>query len=70
MDTNWREDVYVFVQGWDENGVAEFQAFINPLMLWLWLGAAVYTVGGLIAFAPVGAAVAVRRELPDGAAQA
>ena len=70
VDTSWREDVYVFVQGWDENGVAEFQAFINPLMLWLWLGAAVYTVGGLIAFAPVGAAVAVRRELPDGAAQA
>jgi len=70
VDSGWREDVYVFVQGWDENGVAEFQAFINPLMLWLWLGAAVYTVGGLIAFAPVGATVAVRRELPDGAAQA
>ena len=61
------EDVYVFAQGWDENGVAEFQAFVNPLMLWLWVGAAVYTTGGLIAFAPVRASVPAERDLPAGA---
>ncbi|MEE8338275.1 MAG: cytochrome c-type biogenesis CcmF C-terminal domain-containing protein [Dehalococcoidia bacterium] len=69
VDTGWREDVYIFVQGWDDQGVAEFQAFINPLMLWLWVGAAVYTAGGLIAFAPVRAPVRAHRDLPAGAAQ-
>ncbi len=69
VDSGWREDVYVFAQGWDDQGVAEFQAFVNPLMIWLWVGAAVYTVGGLISFAPVRAAARVAVELPGGAAQ-
>ncbi len=69
VNTGWREDVYIFAQGWDEQGVAEFQAFVNPLMLWLWVGAAIYTAGGLIAFAPVRATARLPVELPGGAAQ-
>ena len=69
VETRLLEDLYVFVQGWDENGVAEFNAFVNPLMLWLWVGAAVYTFGGVIAFAPVPARAPARRELPAGATQ-
>jgi cytochrome c-type biogenesis protein CcmF len=69
VETRLLEDLYVFVQGWDENGVAEFNAFVNPLMLWLWVGAAVYTFGGVIAFAPAPARAPVRRELPAGATQ-
>ncbi|MGE0229156.1 MAG: heme lyase CcmF/NrfE family subunit [Dehalococcoidia bacterium] len=53
VDTTLRDDLYVFVQGWDANGVAEFHVFVNPLIMWLWIGGAVYVVGGLIAFAPV-----------------
>ena len=64
VKTRLREDVYIFMQGWDENGVVEFQAFVNPLMLWLWVGGAVYTAGGLIAFAPARAPAPVRREAP------
>jgi cytochrome c-type biogenesis protein CcmF len=69
VDTGWREDVYIFVQGWDDQGVAEFQAFINPLLLWLWVGAVVYTAGGLIAFAPVRAPARAPRELPAAPAR-
>jgi len=52
IDSSLRDDLYVFVQGWDANGVAEFHVFVNPLIAWLWIGGAVYVVGGLIAFAP------------------
>lgn len=55
VDSGWREDIYLFVQGWDDAGNAEFNAFVNPLMVWLWFGAAIYVAGGLVAFAPVAA---------------
>jgi len=70
LDSTWRDDLYVFVQGWDSNGVAEFHVFVNPLISWLWIGGAIYVAGGLIAFAPVRAPAPERRELPaDGSAQ-
>lgn len=62
VDTSLRDDLYVFVQGWDANGVAEFHVFVNPLIAWLWIGGAVYVAGGLIAFAPVRAPMPERRE--------
>ena len=63
-----REDLYVFLGGWDDQQVAEFQAFVNPLVSWLWIGGALYIVGGLVAFAPQRVAVPERRELPGGVA--
>ncbi|MSQ36343.1 MAG: heme lyase CcmF/NrfE family subunit [Dehalococcoidia bacterium] len=53
IEHTWRDDLYVFVQGWDADGVTEFQVFVNPLMPWLWAGAGVYIVGGLLAFVPL-----------------
>ena len=69
IDSNWREDLYLFVQGWDDLGNAEFNAFVNPLMLWLWVGGALYTVGGLIAFAPVRAPRPADQPVPPAATQ-
>ncbi len=63
LDSSLRDDLYVFVQGWDANGVAEFHVFVNPLITWLWIGGAVYVIGGLIAFAPVRVQAAERREV-------
>lgn len=62
-------DIYVFMQGWDDNQNAEIQVFINPLVQWLWIGGAIYTIGGLLAFAPARRPVPVRdpAERPDGA---
>ena len=65
IETGLREDLYVFLQGWDSEGVAEISAFVNPLMIWLWIGAGVYVAGGLVVFAPVQAPATQRRELPS-----
>ncbi|MFN8583697.1 MAG: cytochrome c-type biogenesis CcmF C-terminal domain-containing protein [Dehalococcoidia bacterium] len=69
MDSSLRDDLYVFVQGWDSNGVAEFHVFVNPLIIWLWIGGAIYVVGGLIAFAPVGVRAPEPVRLPSPAVQ-
>ncbi|MEZ4501406.1 MAG: cytochrome c-type biogenesis CcmF C-terminal domain-containing protein [Dehalococcoidia bacterium] len=61
-------DLYAFVEGWDENGVAQVQVFVNPLLAWLWIGGAIYIVGGLIAFAPSRAPSTVRDEATAPAA--
>jgi cytochrome c-type biogenesis protein CcmF len=63
-----KRDVYAFVEGWDDQGVAQVQVFVNPLMAWLWIGGALYIVGGLLAFAPVRAASTVRHEAAAPAA--
>jgi len=58
LHTSPRADLYTFIEGWDEEGVAEIQLFVNPLVMWLWIGAALYAAGGLIAFAPVRSRIA------------
>jgi len=52
VDGNLQRDLYVFVQGWDENRLTEIQAFVNPLQQWLWIGSGIFVAGGLLAFAP------------------
>ena len=52
VDSGWREDLYVFLHGWDGDGAAEISAFVNPLMIWLWLGAGLYVLGGIVAVVP------------------
>jgi len=47
-----REDLYVILAGLGEDGTANFRVIINPLMMWMWIGAAVLTVGTVIAFWP------------------
>jgi len=50
--STWREDLYVILAGLGEDGTANFRVIINPLMMWMWVGAAVLTVGTVIAFWP------------------
>jgi cytochrome c biogenesis factor len=38
--------------GWEADGSASFIAFINPLVIWLWLGGIVAFSGMLIAIWP------------------
>jgi cytochrome c-type biogenesis protein CcmF len=46
------EDLYIILSGWDDNKVASFKVFINPLVLWLWIGGGLLLLGGLIALWP------------------
>jgi cytochrome c-type biogenesis protein CcmF len=46
------EDVYVVLNGWDQDGVATFSIFINPLTVWMWIGGIVLAIGTLIAAWP------------------
>jgi cytochrome c-type biogenesis protein CcmF len=46
------EDLYVILIGWDEEGNADFNVLVNPLVNWIWIGGVVLFAGGLISFWP------------------
>ena len=47
-----REDLYVILVGWNEDGTTVFKVLVNPLVNWIWIGGGVFLLGGLIAFWP------------------
>ena len=54
LHTNLREDVYVVFNGFENNGdIAAFELFVNPLMLWMWLGGLVMIAGTAFALWPI-----------------
>ena len=47
------EDLYIILMGWDKiGGVAAFKAFVNPLMVWMWIGGVLFILGTVIAIWP------------------
>ncbi|GMU41316.1 MAG: hypothetical protein AMXMBFR23_21820 [Chloroflexota bacterium] len=72
VDGSLTRDLYLFVQGWDAERLTEIQAFVNPLIAWLWIGGGIYAAGGLLAFAPFRSRrpVEVEAAAPDGAQRA
>jgi cytochrome c-type biogenesis protein CcmF len=69
INGGFREDLYVFMQGWDKDLKAEFQVFVNPLVRWLWIGGAVYVLGAVLALSPGRASVRARVEVPAAATE-
>jgi cytochrome c-type biogenesis protein CcmF len=47
-----REDLYVVLSSVGEDGRASIQAFVNPLVTWIWIGGGVMLAGTAIAFWP------------------
>ncbi len=47
-----REDLYVILAGWDQDGSATLKVIVNPLVVWLWVGFGVFMAGTLIAAWP------------------
>ncbi len=47
-----REDLYLILAGWTDDGSATVKVVINPLVMWLWVGFGVFIVGTLIAMSP------------------
>ncbi len=71
--TRPREDLYVILGGWTEDGEATFKVFVHPLIMWIWVGGGVLVAGTLIAFWPDAREerrVPVRRWLPVGEVEA
>ena len=67
-----REDVYVILGAYDpDTKAATFQAYVNPLVAWLWIGGLVLVMGTGVAVYPSAAeraAVHATRAAPAGAA--
>jgi cytochrome c-type biogenesis protein CcmF len=42
------EDVYIVLAGTSDDGSAAFHVFVNPLVTWIWAGAALLVVGVLV----------------------
>ena len=48
-----KEDLYVLLAAWDDQ-VATFLIFVNPLVIWLWVGGSIFVMGAMIAVWPEG----------------
>ncbi|MBI2845289.1 MAG: heme lyase CcmF/NrfE family subunit [Chloroflexi bacterium] len=55
-----KEDLYLVLAGWEEDGSATFKITINPMMMWLWTGWGVLILGTLVAAWPEVGKEAVR----------
>jgi cytochrome c-type biogenesis protein CcmF len=54
LHTSLIEDVYVVLNGYENGGqLAAFEIFVNPLMLWMWIGGLVMVFGSLFALLPL-----------------
>lgn len=65
LHSNLREDVYIVFNGFENNGnLAAFEFFVNPLMLWMWIGGLVMMAGTLFAIWPMPKTVTGRVRVP------
>lgn len=47
-----KEDLYVILSNWEQDGSATFKILINPLVRWLWIGGYVVIFGAIFALWP------------------
>jgi cytochrome c-type biogenesis protein CcmF len=50
--TSLKEDLYVILADFAEDGSATFQILINPLVVWLWIGGGILLLGTTVAIWP------------------
>ncbi|MEE8448595.1 MAG: heme lyase CcmF/NrfE family subunit [Thermodesulfobacteriota bacterium] len=50
--STFKEDFYAILAGWDDQGTAQFKFLINPLVIWLWIGGGVITLGAIMVMWP------------------
>ena len=61
--TTAKEDLYVLLAAWDDQA-ATFLIFVNPLVLWMWIGGVVFLIGTAVALWPAPAGAARSTEPP------
>jgi cytochrome c-type biogenesis protein CcmF len=54
-----RDDLYIILAGWTQDGRATLRLLVNPLVSWIWTGGLVLSLGALIAMVPE------RRAVPE-----
>ncbi|HZW81859.1 MAG TPA: heme lyase CcmF/NrfE family subunit [Candidatus Deferrimicrobium sp.] len=47
-----KEDLYIILATWEDDGTTTFKAYVNPLVFWLWFGGYVLVFGTLFALWP------------------
>jgi cytochrome c-type biogenesis protein CcmF len=51
--STWRRDLYLSVVGWEDGGaITAIQVRVNPLVLWIWIGALVMAGGAVFCMLP------------------
>jgi cytochrome c-type biogenesis protein CcmF len=66
LRSTWREDLYLVYAGKNlENDKPIIKAHLNPLVVWIWIGLVVMTLGTLVALVPNLPAAAVEAATPD-----
>ena len=66
-----REDLYLVLGSYDpQSKLATILAYVNPLVVWIWLGGVVIAFGTLIAVWPSAAERRVEVPVPDRAVRA
>ena len=50
--SGFREDLYVLYEGQSQDGSAFFTVYVNPLVMWVWIGAWVMTAGMVVVIWP------------------
>ena len=48
-----REDLYIALTGFEQDGAASFRLLVNPLVAWFWIGGIVLLGGGVLAWWPM-----------------
>ena len=64
IDQGFKEDLYLVYEGQDDTGRPVIKAHVNPMVIWIWIGAWVIIVGtglALVESAPAPVTVPVRR---------
>ena len=59
-----KDDLYVVLSGWDDQGQVTFHVFVNPLVQWIWIGIVIMVLGGIFVLLPdkkLGPAVVLRK---------
>ncbi len=64
-----KEDLYVVLAGWDDQGTVSFHVFINPMVQWIWIGVGIMVLGGLFVLFPTAkiSAAQARRSVEEEA---
>ncbi len=47
-----RDDLYITLVGWTQDGRATIRLLVNPLVSWMWAGGLVLTLGAVVAMIP------------------